>query len=68
MAEMVIDVVAATELLHQAAVDESRIDIAADWISRRSLESEHIGKRIEGGLEGRVERDRRIVEQAAEAI
>jgi len=68
MAEMVIDVVAATELLQQAAVDESRIDIAADWIARRSLESEHIHKRIEGSVEGRLERDSRIVEQAAESI
>ena len=68
MTEMVIDVVAATELLQQAAVDETRIDIAADWIARRALEGEHIGKRIQAGLEGRLARDGRLVEQAAESV
>ena len=68
MTEMVIDVVAATELLHQAAVDPTRIDIAADWIVRRALEGEHVGKRIHAGLEGRLERDGRLVELAAESI
>jgi hypothetical protein len=65
MTEMVIDVIAATELLHQAAIDETRLDIAADWIVRRSLEGEHIGKRIEAGLEDRVARDGRLLEFAA---
>jgi len=68
MVQMVIDVVAATELLHQVPFDERRLDIATDFIIRRSLESEHFGKRIEAGLDGRVERDARLLELAVESV
>jgi alkylation response protein AidB-like acyl-CoA dehydrogenase len=61
LAEMVIDVAAATELLHQAGVDPSRLDVATAYITRRSLETEHAGRRIEENAEGRLERDTRIL-------
>jgi len=65
MVEMVTDVVASVELLHQAGADPGRRDLAAAWIARRSLEAAHTARRIEAGLGDRLERDERLVEQAA---
>jgi hypothetical protein len=60
LSEMVIDVAAATELLHQAGADPGRRDLAEAFILRRSLEVEHGARRIEQNAEGRGERDERV--------
>ena len=65
MAEMVIDVTAATELLQQAGADPSRLDIAEAFIIRRALEIDYTGRRIQENAEGRLERDARVLAQAA---
>jgi alkylation response protein AidB-like acyl-CoA dehydrogenase len=65
MAEMVIDVIAATELLKQAGADPSRIDIAHAFVRRRMLDVEHKSQRIEQHQHGRVDRDLRLLEQVA---
>jgi hypothetical protein len=61
LAEMVIDVAAATELLHQAGSDPARLDVAEAFIVRRFLGVEHAGRRIEENFEGRLDRDARIL-------
>jgi hypothetical protein len=61
LAEMVIDVTAATELLHQAGADSGRRDLAEAFVLRRSLEVEHAARRIEQNAEGRGERDARVL-------
>jgi hypothetical protein len=61
LAQMVIDVAAATELLHQAGADPSRLDLAEAFIARRFLDVEHAGRRIEENSEGRLERDARVL-------
>jgi hypothetical protein len=63
--EMVIDVVASAELLAQAGADASRLDLAAAWIARRGLESQHAARRIEAGRGKSLERDARLVALAA---
>ncbi len=65
LAEMVIDVIAACELLHQVGADESRLDVAASWIRRRMLAAEHSSRRIRENAEGRIERDTRVLAQVA---
>ena len=62
IAEMVIHVVVATELLRQASVSPSRLDLAAYWVNRKMLELELNAERVsEGGVE-RIERFERIIE------
>jgi hypothetical protein len=68
LAEMVIDVGAATELLHQAGADPERLDLAAAFVKRRSLEVEHTGRRIAEHVEGRIRRDANIVARASSAL
>ena len=65
LAEMVIDVAASTELLHQAGADPARLDLAEAFIVRSALETDHAGRRIEENAEGRLERDARVLAQAA---
>lgn len=65
MAEMVIDVIAATELLQQAGADESRRDLAEAFIQRRMLAVEYGARRIEEHAAGRLERDRRLLDRIA---
>jgi len=65
MAEMVIDVIAATELLKQAGVDPSRVDIAQAFVRRRMLDVEHKARRIVVNAEGRFARDFRLLESIA---
>ena len=65
LAEMVIDVGAATELLHQAGADRSRLDLAEAFVLRRSLETEHMGRRIAENASGRLERDARVLAEGA---
>jgi alkylation response protein AidB-like acyl-CoA dehydrogenase len=65
MAEMVIGVIAATELLKQAGVDTDRIDIAHAFVRRRMLDVEHKARRIALNADGRFERDSRMLERIA---
>ncbi|MFQ5512879.1 MAG: acyl-CoA dehydrogenase family protein [Myxococcota bacterium] len=61
VAEMVISVIVATELLRQAAVAPSRLDLAASWINRRMLEVEMHAARVGSGDVDRINRCERIV-------
>jgi alkylation response protein AidB-like acyl-CoA dehydrogenase len=61
MAEMVIDLISASELLRQAAADPGRRDLAEAYIRRRMLNTEHIARRIQENHAGRLERDTRIL-------
>jgi hypothetical protein len=63
MAEMVIGVIAATELLKQAGADPSRIDLAHAYVRRRMLDVEAKAERIKLNAEGRLERDARLLER-----
>lgn len=67
MAEMVIDVIAATELLKQAGVQGERIDLAESFIQRRMLAVEHRARRIQENAEGRVDLDRRVLARVTPA-
>ncbi len=67
MAEMVINAIAGTELLRQAAADASRRDLAAAFVLRRALDTEHMGRRIRENTEGHIERASRILAQAMKA-
>ncbi len=61
MAEMVINLIAATELLRQVDADPARLDVAEAFIRRRMLETESMARRIEENHAGRLERDARIL-------
>lgn len=61
MAEMVINVIAATELLKQAGTDGSRIDLAHAFVTRRMLDVEGKAKRIQQNVDGRLDRDARLL-------
>jgi len=61
LAEMVIDCAAATELLHQAGADPSRIALAEAFVTRHSLECEHKFRRIHENAEGRIELESRVL-------
>jgi hypothetical protein len=63
VAEMVINLIAATELLQQAQADPSRRDLAEAFVIRRMLENELGAKRIAQNHAGRLERDARILAQ-----
>jgi 3-(methylthio)propanoyl-CoA dehydrogenase len=65
VAEMVINVIAATELLKQAGIDESRLDLARAFVTRRMLDVEHKAKRIQQHALGRLERDAHLLERIA---
>jgi len=62
VAEMVIAVIASTELLAQAAADPRRIELAARWIHLKMPELEMHAQRLETGDAGRIERSERIIE------
>lgn len=61
LAEMVIDVLAATELLRQVGADSTRLDLAESYVRRRRLQVELSARRIEENHEGRLDRDARIL-------
>jgi len=61
LAEMVIDVLAATELLRQVGADSTRLDLAESYVRRRMLQVESSARRIEDNHEGRLDRDARIL-------
>jgi hypothetical protein len=67
MAEMVIAVIAATELLVQVGADASRIDLARAFVGRRMIEVDSKALRIRENAEGRLDRDARIVARVAQA-
>ena len=62
IAQMVINVIAAAELLRQVGSDPSRLDVAAAFIRRRVIETDSMARRIQTNQEGRLERDARILE------
>jgi hypothetical protein len=61
LAEMVIDVLAATELLRQAGAEPARLDLAESYVRRRMLQVELAARRIEENHEGRMDRDARVL-------
>jgi hypothetical protein len=61
LAEMVIDCAAATELLHQAGADPSRLALAEAFVTRHALECEHKFRRIHENAEGRIELESRVL-------
>ena len=61
LADSVIDVIAASELLRQAQVDPRRFDLAASWVNRKMLEVEMNTRRIAEGNVSRVDRCERII-------
>ena len=61
VAEMVICVIVATELLEQAAASPQRHDLAASWINRKMLEVEMHARRVGDGSVERIERCERII-------
>lgn len=61
LAEMVIDVLAATELLRQAGVVAARIDVATSFILRREIEGDAMARRIEENAVGRADCDARVL-------
>jgi hypothetical protein len=61
LAEMVIDCAAATELLHQAGADPTRLALAEAFVLRHALECEHKGRRIQENAAGRTELDARVL-------
>ena len=62
LAEMVIDVVAGTELLRQAkGGDAQRLAIAETFVRRRAIISESLARRIEENHDGRMARTARVL-------
>ncbi len=61
LADAAVDVIAATELLRQARVDERRVDLATSWVNRRMLAVEMNTKRIAEGDVSRIDRCERII-------
>ncbi len=63
--EMVIHVIAATELLRQVATAPERLDLAEAFVRRRMLQTENMARRIQEHSEGRLARDGRVLEVVA---
>ncbi len=61
VADMVVDVIVATELLKQAQVDPQRVDLAASWVNRKMLDLEMHAERVGSGGVDRIARCERIV-------
>lgn len=64
LAENVSSVVVSAELLRQAELDPSRLDVAASWIDRRMVDLEGRTERIRAGSGALVERCARMIAQA----
>jgi hypothetical protein len=62
LADVVIAVVVAAELLKQADVDPRRVDLAGSWINRRMLDVEWKTQRIREGSSARIDRCESIIE------
>jgi hypothetical protein len=67
LAESVISVVVAGELLRQAEADPGRFDLAASWIERRMVDLEGRTERIRAGSADLIERCARMIAQAVPA-
>jgi hypothetical protein len=61
LTEMVIDVIASSELLQQVIAEPERLDIAEAFITRASIKADHTRRRIAENQEGLLERDARLV-------
>ena len=61
LAEVVISVIVATELLRQAKLDPRRFDVAASWIERRMVDLEARTTRIKSGSVDLLERCERMI-------
>jgi hypothetical protein len=61
LAEVVISVTVATELLRQAKHDPRRFDVAASWIERRMVDVESRTQRIRAGSVDLIERCERMI-------
>ncbi len=61
LADAVVNVIVGTELLKQAVVDPRRLDLAASWVNRTSLEVEMYTRRIGSGDVSRIERCESII-------
>ena len=61
VAEMVIAVIVATELLRQADISPDRTELAARWVHTKMLELETHARRVIDGDAGRIERCEKIV-------
>ncbi len=61
VADMVIYVIVATELLKQAQAAPHRFDLAASWVNRKMLELEMHAERVGSGGVDRITRCERIV-------
>jgi alkylation response protein AidB-like acyl-CoA dehydrogenase len=61
LAEVVIAVIVATELLRQAKHDPRRFDVAASWIERRMVDVEGRTSRIKSGSVDLLERCERMI-------
>jgi hypothetical protein len=65
LTEMVIDVIASCELLEQVGVDNDRLDIAESFIARHAIKADYLNQRIADHADGILERNARVVAQAA---
>jgi alkylation response protein AidB-like acyl-CoA dehydrogenase len=61
LAEMVIDVIAACELLAQAGVAPERLPLAEAFVRRRMLAAEQMERRIQQNAKGRLESDEQLL-------
>jgi hypothetical protein len=68
LTEMVIDVIASCELLEQVGVDNSRLDIAESFIARHAIKADYLNQRIADHADGILERNARVVAQAASQL
>jgi len=61
LADVVIDVVVATELLKQAHANPARFDVAASWINQKMLDVDAKTRRIQDGGSARIDRCEKIL-------
>jgi alkylation response protein AidB-like acyl-CoA dehydrogenase len=62
LADVVIAVIVAAELLKQAQVDPRRVELASSWINRQMLDVESKTQRIQEGTSARIDRCEKIVD------
>ncbi|MCA9509907.1 MAG: acyl-CoA dehydrogenase family protein [Myxococcales bacterium] len=61
LADVVIDVVVAAELLKQAQASPARFDLAASWINQKMLDVDAKTRRIQDGGSARIDRCEKIL-------
>ena len=62
LADVVIAVIVAAELLKQAQAEPRRFDLAASWVNRQMLDVESKTQRIQAGTNARIDRCEKIVD------